>query len=129
MNELVRLLRSAAETVEPFTRQIRANTLVWNGEKYAVPTKLQEPDTGAVEWFVRLSTAADLVERGDTVTDSQLAYLQDFFRGSMGTLADFNLDPRRWGKAAEEANYKLHRIADEGLEHLVEILRSRQQQV
>lgn len=44
MKELLRLLRSAADTLEPFSGQIRLNTRVWDGENYAPPKKLQEPD-------------------------------------------------------------------------------------
>ena len=125
MKELLRLMRSASDTLEPFTRQIRSGALVWNGEEYALPEKLQEPDPYALMWFAKLSTTADLLERAGDVTEEQLKYLQDIFRGSMGTLADFSLDMRQWGRAAEEANFKLHEIAWHALEHVNSMLRSR----
>ena len=125
MKELLRLLRSAADTLEPFSRQIRSNTRVWDGEKYALPKKLQEPDPYALMWSATLRTAADLLERQDDITDMQLAYLKDMFRGSMGTLLDFSLDKRQWGKEAEDANHKLHFIAGELLELIDSITHTR----
>src|SRR6266516_2634329 len=125
VNELLRLLRSAANILQPFARQIRSGTLVWNGEEYALPEKLQEPDPYALMWFGILRTIAELLERQPEITESQLKYLQDIFRGSMGSLADFLLDTRQWGKAAEEANYKLHEIAWGALQHVNSMLRSR----
>jgi hypothetical protein len=125
VKELLHLLRSAADTLEPFTRQIRSGTLVWNGEEYALPEELQEPDPYALMWFAKLTTIADILERGSDITETQLNYLQDVFRGSMGTLADFSLDTRHWGKAAEEANYKLHEIAWQALERVNSMIRSR----
>ena len=125
MKELLRLLRSAADTLEPFTREIRSGTLVWNGAENALPEKLQELDPHALMWFSRLTTIASLLERGGEVTESQLQYLRDIFRGSMGTLSDFWLDNRRWGRAAEEANYKLHKIASQGLLRVEAMLRDR----
>ena len=125
MKELLRLLRSAADTLEPFSRQIRANTRVWDGEKYAPPKKFQEPDPYALMWFATLRTAGKLLERQNDVTDAQLDYLRDMFRGSMGTLLDFSLDKHQWGKEAEDANHKLHFIAVELLEHIDSITRSR----
>jgi len=124
VKELLRLLRSAADTLEPFSRQIRSGTLVWNGEKYALPQKLQEPDPYALMWYAQLTTIASLLECGNDITEAQLRYLQDIFRGSMGTLADFCLDTRQWGKAAEEANYKLHEIAWQALQHVNSMIRS-----
>jgi hypothetical protein len=118
MEELLRLLRSAADTLEPFSRQIRSNTRVWDGMNYAPPTRLQEPDPYALMWFGTLRTMADLLERQRDITDSQLAYLKDIFRGGMGTFNDFSLDTRQWGKDAEEANYKLRFIGDELFEYL-----------
>jgi hypothetical protein len=124
VKELLRLLRSAADTLEPITRQIRSGTLVWIGERYALPEKLQEPDPYALMWYGRFTTIASLLERGD-VTEAQLNYLQDIFRGSIGTLADFWLDTRQWGKAAEEANYKLREVASQALKHVNSMIRSR----
>jgi len=77
VKELLRLLRSAADTLEPFSRQLRSNTRVWDGEKYALPKKLQEPDPYALMWSATLRTTADLLERQDDVTEAQLKYLQD----------------------------------------------------
>jgi hypothetical protein len=98
---------------------------VWNGAEYALPEKLQELDPHALMWFGTLTTIASLLERGGEVTDSQLQYLRDIFRGGMGTLSDFWLDTGRWGRAAEEANYKLHEIASEGLLRVEAMLRDR----
>jgi hypothetical protein len=125
VKELLRLLRSAADTLEPFTRQIRSGTLVWIGERYALPEKLQEPDLYALMWYGRFTTSASLLERGGDVTEAKLNYLQDIFRGSIGTLADFWLDTRQWGKAAEEANYKLREVASQALKHVNSMIRSR----
>ena len=88
-------MRSAADTLEPFSRQIRSNTRVWDGEKYAPPKKFQEPDPYALMWFALLRTTAELLERQSDVTDAQLDYLKDMLRGSMGTLLDFSLDQRQ----------------------------------
>ena len=109
VNELLRLLRSAADILQPFARQIRSGTLVWNGEEYALPEKLQEPDPYALMWFGVLRTIAELLERQPEITESQLKYLQDIFRGSMGSLADFLLDTRQWGKAARRSELQIAR--------------------
>jgi hypothetical protein len=76
-------------------------------------------------WFATLRTTAELLERQNDVTDAQLDYLRDMFRGSMGTLLDFSLDKRQWGKQAEDANHKLHVIVRDLLEHIASVTRSR----
>ena len=98
--------------LEPFIRSARRGSLSWNGSEYAPVTEV-DPDPYALAWWSPLRTVSALLASQPRLTPEQYSYLQQNFFGTMGSLQDFCLDAKRWGKKAKAANDELRKILDE----------------
>ena len=106
------LLDDCAKLLEPFIRSARRGSLSWNGVEYGPVTEDAEPDPYALAWWSTLRTTSALLASQPTLSPEQYSYLQQLF-GGMGSLTDFCLDKKRWGKRATVANEQLTMIRDE----------------
>jgi len=108
-----RLLDDCAKVLEPFIRSARRGSLSWNGSEYAPVTEDVDPDPYALAWWSTLRTISALLASQTSLTPEQYSYLQQKFFGTMGSLQDFCLDAKRWGKKARVGNDELRKILDE----------------
>ena len=108
-----RIIDDCAKVLEPFIRSARRGSLSWNGSEYAPVTEDVDPDPYALAWWSTLRTISALLASQPTLSPDQYSYLQQQFFGTMGSLQDFSLDTKRWGKKARAANEQLRRILDE----------------
>src|SRR5262245_2205206 len=108
---LLGLLEDACSVLQPFTLVVSANTLVYDGARYA-PAPQQAPDPSALAWWSTLKTAIALLDEQTRLTRGQLRYLRDSLCGGMGSFNDFSLEESRWGDRAVSANGQLDRIRE-----------------
>ena len=99
--------------LEPFIRSARRGSRSWNGSEYAPVTEDVDPDPYALAWWSTLRAISALLASEPSLTPEQYSYLQQEFFGTMGSLQDFRLDAKRWGKKARAANDELRKILDE----------------
>ena len=113
IRSFARLLDDCAEILDPFIKSSRRGGLLWNGVEYAPSTQDLEPDPYALAWWSTLRTISALLAGQSSLTSQQHAYLQCELFGGMGSLNDFSLNAKRWGKKAKAANEQLREIRDE----------------
>jgi hypothetical protein len=109
MHQLIDLLKQASAILEPFTRNVRAGTRVYDGTRYA-PASPQSPEPYALAWWSSFQTTIALLDGLETLKPSQLDYLRHSLCGGMGSFGDFSLDEARLGASATKANRELNRI-------------------
>jgi hypothetical protein len=107
------LLDDCAKVLEPFIRSARRGSLSWNGSEYAPVAEDVDPDPYALAWWSTLRTTSSLLASQPSLTAEQCSFLQQQLFGGMGSLTDFCLDTKRWGKRAKAANERLSTIRDE----------------
>jgi hypothetical protein len=108
-----RIIDDCAKVLEPFIRSARRGSLSWNGSEYAPVTEDVDPDPYALAWWSTLRAISALLASQLSLTPEQYSYLQQEFFGTMGSLQDFCLDAKRWGKKGSAANKELREIIDE----------------
>jgi len=113
VGSFTRLLDDCVKVLEPFIESSRRGSLHWNGFKYAPVTEAKNPDPYALAWWSTLRAISALLESQPSLTPGQYSYLQQEFFGTMGSLQDFSLDAKRWGKKARVANEQLRIILGE----------------
>ena len=106
-SDLISALRSLADELKPFTREVQPGSRLWNGTAY-VKAEEQRADPYALSWCSILTTIADMIEIRETpVTVRQAEYVKRTLFGGMGSFNDFSLDTNVFGESGKRANTRL----------------------
>ena len=109
MKHLIELLEQACTQLQPFTSEVAAGALVYDGTRYA-PAPARSMDPYALAWWATFRTVIALLEGEWALKKRHREYLLHSICGGMGSFQDFSLDEARWGESAVTANKELERI-------------------
>ncbi|MGA3163629.1 MAG: hypothetical protein ABSD77_05455 [Verrucomicrobiota bacterium] len=106
--EFIKQLRATAAELKPLTESATSGGLTWNGTEYAKSSESKKIDPYALAWWFSLNTIAELIEAQESpLTTKQIAYLNNFLFGGMGSLNDLCFDVKVLGVIANTVNERL----------------------
>jgi hypothetical protein len=107
--ELIIGLHHLANILLPFAQEHASGARVWNGSEYE-NSGVRSNDPHALMWYAKLNAlAAILVAQESDLSPGQIEYLKQTMSGGVGSLADYYVDTRTYGKQGETANKALEK--------------------